>query len=63
MSRISLLLHESEAEPRTSANNKDILQVWWSLTGFYPSALIYHVFLSKLCVGIHLRKYVLSTQL
>ena len=44
VSRISLLLHESKAEPRMSVNNKDILQVWWGLTGFYPSALIYHVF-------------------
>ena len=28
-----LLLHESEVQPRTSINNKDILQVWWGLTG------------------------------
>ena len=27
MSRISLLLHESEAKPRTSVNNNDILRV------------------------------------
>ena len=52
MSRISLLLHKSEAEPRMSVNNKDILRVWWGLTGFYPSALMYHD-LSKLCVGMH----------
>ena len=43
-SRIYVLSHEFEAEPRTSVNNKDILRVWWGLTGFYPSALIYHVF-------------------
>ena len=41
---MSRILHESEAEPRTSVNNKDILQVWWGLTACYPSALIYHVF-------------------
>ena len=44
MSRISLLLHKSKVKPRTSVNNKDILRVWWGLTGFYPSALISHVF-------------------
>ena len=27
-------------EPRTSVNNKDILQVWWGLTGFYASGLL-----------------------
>ena len=26
-----------------SVNNKDIVRVWWGLTGFYPGALIYHV--------------------
>ena len=56
-SRISLLLQESEAELRTSVNNKDILRVWWGLTGFYPSALIYRVFLSKLCVGMHVSMF------
>ena len=32
-----------------SVNNKDILQVWWGLTDFYPSALIYHVFIKTMC--------------
>ena len=27
-----------------SVNNKNILRVWWGLTGFYPSAMIHHVF-------------------
>ena len=42
MSRIPLLLrdHESEAEPRMSVNNKDILP-----PGFYPSALIIMLFI------------------
>ena len=57
MSRISLLLHESKAEPRTSVNSKDILQVWWDLTGLYPNALIYHVFLLKLCGGMHVSMF------
>ena len=47
-------------EPRTSVDNKDILRVWWGLTGFYPSALIYHVFYQNyVCVGM----YVFSKQL
>ena len=37
-SRLSLLLHESEAEPRTSVNNNDNLRVQWDLSGFYPIA-------------------------
>ena len=37
-SRLSLLLHESEAEPRTSVNNNDNLRVQWDLRGFYPIA-------------------------
>ena len=46
-----------------SVNNKDSLRVWWGLTGFYPSALIYdnHVFLPKNCRNAC--KYVLSKQL
>ena len=32
MSRISLLIHESEVEPRTNVNNKDIL--YMSMMGF-----------------------------
>ena len=28
MSMISLLLHESEAKPRTSVNNKDIIRIY-----------------------------------
>ena len=35
----SLLLQESKAEQRMSVHNKDILQVWWGLNSFYPSAL------------------------
>ena len=35
MSRLSLLLHESEA---TSVNNNDNLRVQWDLSGFYPIA-------------------------
>ena len=61
MSRISLLLHESEAELRMSVNNKDILRVWWGLTGFYPSALIYHFLIKTMCWNAC--KYVLSKQL
>ena len=60
-SRISLLLHESEVELRTSVNNKDILQVWWGLTGFSPSTLIYHVFIKTMCWNAC--KYVWSKQL
>ena len=57
-SRISLLLHKSEAEPRTSVNNKDILRVWWGLTGFYPSALIYHVFYQNyVCVAMYVSMF------
>ena len=37
-SRLSLLLHESEAEPRTNVNNSDNLRVQWDLSGFYPIA-------------------------
>ena len=36
-SRISLLLHESEAKPRM--NNNDILQVQWDITCLYPKGL------------------------
>ena len=37
-SRISLLLHKSEAEPRTSVNKLKIsYKCRWSLTGFYPT--------------------------
>ena len=63
MSRISLLLHKSEAEPRTSVNNKDILRTWWGLTGFNPSALIYHPLLSKLAMCWNACKYGLTEQL
>ena len=34
-----MLLHESEAQPRTSVNNNDNLRVQWDLSGFYPIAL------------------------
>ena len=37
-SRLSLLLHEFEAKPRTSVNNNDNLRVQWDLSGFYLSA-------------------------
>ena len=37
MSRLSLLLHESEAKPRTSVNNNDNLRVLWDLSGFFPN--------------------------
>ena len=40
MSRLSLLLHESKAKPRTSVNNNDNLQVQWDLSGFYPMLLM-----------------------
>ena len=56
MSRISLLLHKSKVEPRTSVNNKDILPVWWGTTGFYPSALIY----CKQYVGMHVSMFGVS---
>ena len=36
--RISLLIHESEAKPRTSVNNKDILRVYCDITGFYHNS-------------------------
>ena len=36
-SRLSLLLHESEAKPRMSIDN---LQVQWDLSGFYPMFLM-----------------------
>ena len=35
-----MLLHESEAKPRTSVNNNDNLQVQWDLSGFYPMLLM-----------------------
>ena len=38
-SRISLLLHKSEAKPRTSVSNNDILQVQWDITCLYPKGL------------------------
>ena len=38
MSKLSLLLHELKAKPRTSVNNNDNLRVQWDLSGFYPSA-------------------------
>ena len=38
MSRLSLLLHESEVKLRMSVNNNDNLRVQWDLSGFYPSA-------------------------
>ena len=50
-------LHESEAELRKSVINKDILRVWWGLTGFHLSALIYHVFLPKQCIGMHVSMF------
>ena len=31
MSKVSLLLHESEVKPRTSVNNNDILRVQWDI--------------------------------
>ena len=37
-SRLSLLLHKSEAEPRTSVNNNDNVRVQWDLSGFHPIA-------------------------
>ena len=40
-----------------SVNNKDILQVWWSLTGFYPSAFDLSCFLSKQCVGMRVSMF------
>ena len=56
MSKISLLIQESQAE--LNVNNKNIQLVWWSLTGFYPSTLIYiKTMYWNAC------KYVLSTQL
>ena len=39
MSRMSLLLHEPEAKPRTSVNNNDILRVQWDITCLYPKRL------------------------
>ena len=33
---------------RTNVHIKDILRMWWDLKGFYPSALIYHIFTKKL---------------
>ena len=40
MSRISLLLHKSEAKQRTSVNNNDILRVQWDITCLYPTEAI-----------------------
>ena len=40
MSRLSLLLHESDAKPRMSVNNNDNLGVQWDLSGFYPMLLM-----------------------
>ena len=40
MSRLSLLLHESEVKPRISVNNNDNLRVQWNLSGFYPMHLM-----------------------
>ena len=37
-----MLLHDSEAEPRTSLNNNDNLRVQWDLSGFYPIAFDVH---------------------
>ena len=45
MSRISLLLHESEVKPRTSVNNNDILQVQWDIICLYPKGLSQSVLL------------------
>ena len=42
MSRISLLLHQSEAKPRTSVNNNFILQVQWDITCLYRKGLVYY---------------------
>ena len=39
-SRLSLLLHESEAKLRTSVNSNDNLRVQWDLSGFYPMLLM-----------------------
>ena len=39
MSRISLLLQESEAKPRMNVNNNDILRVQWDITCLYPKGL------------------------
>ena len=51
MSRISLLLHESEAQPRMSVNNKDTSVVGFNW--FLPQCFDLSCFLSKLCVGMH----------
>ena len=45
-SRLSLLLHESKAKPRTSVNNNDNLQVQWDLSGFYPMLLMHTTMVS-----------------
>ena len=39
-SRLSLLLHKSEAKPRMSVNSNDNLQVQWDLSSFYPMFLM-----------------------
>ena len=37
---ISLLLHESEAKPTISVNNKDIIQMYtWVITCLFPKRL------------------------
>ena len=41
-SRLSWLLHESEAEPRTIINKNDNLRVQWDLSGFYPITFDVH---------------------
>ena len=50
-------------EPRTSVTNQlqVVLQVWWGLTGFYPSTLIYHVFIKTM--SWNACTYVLNKQL
>ena len=41
MSRLSLLLHESEVKLRMSVNNNDNLRVQWDLSGFYSVFDVY----------------------
>ena len=45
MSRISLILHESEAKLSKSVNNNDILQVQWDITCLYLEGLSQSVLL------------------
>ena len=47
-----MLLHKSEAKLRMSVNNKDILQVYYDITGFYPTC-----FTEILCCS-HLQTHV-----